>query len=305
MDIVWGYCRSMGEKSKIRGSSLSFFVWGGKCPPNAAIADKGTSPLSAIRRAPLCLLHPSPRPFFSAFPSPHRQTHPVLFNTPKIHQNGSKWNTCLAQTRNTFPPKIPGIAPRTQAVQASSRREKPFGLSRGVGKFVPHIQKISNAGPFFEECPILAVKRRDARCSCGSGVSVMAQGASNMASSFNKTIIIGRLGRDPEVRQGEKTEFANFSLCHSSTRDGKEVVQWHNIVAFGKQAQICSKYLRKGDLCCVEGHIDARSYEKNGERRTAHSIVLERVTFLSPQRRHEAVKESRLTANDFEEAFPY
>ena len=142
MDIVWGYCRSMGEKSKIRGSSLSFFCVGGKCPPNAAIADKGTSPLSAIRRAPLCLLHPSPRPFPSAFPSPHRQTHPVLFNTPKIHQNGSKWNTCLAQTRNTFPQKIPGIARRTQAVQASSRREKPFGLSRGMGEFVPHMQKI-------------------------------------------------------------------------------------------------------------------------------------------------------------------
>ena len=104
--------------------------------------------------------------------------------------------------------------------------------------------------------------------------------------SYNKTILIGRLGADPELKTGGKSDYANFSICNSSVdKEGREEVQWHRVKAFGKQAHLCKDYLHKGDLCCVEGRLDAHSCEKNGEKRIANSIILEKLTFLTPKRR--------------------
>ena len=106
------------------------------------------------------------------------------------------------------------------------------------------------------------------------------------SNSYNKTIIIGRLGQDPELKQGNKAQYTRFSVCHHSvSKEGQEEVQWHKICAFGKQASICRNYLHKGDLCCIEGHLDTRSYEKNGEKRISNTIVAEKITFLSTKRR--------------------
>ena len=106
---------------------------------------------------------------------------------------------------------------------------------------------------------------------------------------YNKTIIIGRLGADPEFRSGEKSDIANFSICNSTfDKDGNEDVQWHRIKAFGRQALLCRDHLRKGDLCCIEGRLDVHAYEKNGERRVANSIIVEKLTFLTPKRRPES-----------------
>ena len=108
------------------------------------------------------------------------------------------------------------------------------------------------------------------------------------SKSYNKTIIIGRLGADPELKTGGNSEFANFSICNAVVdKEGHEDVQWHRIKAFGKQAQLCKNYLHKGDLCCVEGRLDARSYMKNGEKRIANSIILEKLTFLTSRHRPE------------------
>ncbi len=105
---------------------------------------------------------------------------------------------------------------------------------------------------------------------------------------YNKTILIGRLGADPELKTGGKSDYANFSICNSTVdKEGHEEVQWHRIKAFGKQAHLCKDHLRKGDLCCVEGRLDARPYEKNGEKRIANAIILEKLTFLTPKRRSE------------------
>ena len=123
-----------------------------------------------------------------------------------------------------------------------------------------------------------------------------------MANTFNRTVIIGRLGRDPELKQGPKAEFARFSLSNASYHDGQEEVQWHTICAFGKQARVCHDYLHKGDLCCIEGRLDKRVYTRNGERFYAHSIIADRVTFLASKRREDvppAMEESALN-----EAFP-
>jgi single-strand DNA-binding protein len=74
-------------------------------------------------------------------------------------------------------------------------------------------------------------------------------------------------------------------------KDGKEEIQWHDLVAFGKQAILCHDYLHKGDLCCVEGRLDRSSYSKNGEEVFKTTIIVERMTFLSPSKRKETNNE--------------
>lgn len=114
-------------------------------------------------------------------------------------------------------------------------------------------------------------------------------------AAYNKTIIIGRLGCDPELHKGSDADYCNFTVCNSTLKDGVEDVQWHNIAAFGKQAKLCSDYLHKGDLCCIEGRIDRKEYEKDGETKYSAIIIAERITFLSSKRKNveesETVKE--------------
>ena len=105
-----------------------------------------------------------------------------------------------------------------------------------------------------------------------------------MANTFNKTILIGRLGRDPELHHTDKTDYVRFSICNSSIKNGEETVQFHNICAFGNQARLCHEYLHKGDLCCIEGRLDTSSYEKDGVKKYTQSVIAEHITFL-PSRR--------------------
>ncbi|MCL2326806.1 MAG: single-stranded DNA-binding protein [Proteobacteria bacterium] len=105
--------------------------------------------------------------------------------------------------------------------------------------------------------------------------------------SMSKAIIIGRLGRDPELKiTAGNLEITTFPMCsHVKKSGGREEAHWHNVTVFGKQANNCQKYLHKGALCCVEGRLETRSYEKEGKRHTTHGIVAERVTFLSSPRK--------------------
>lgn len=124
-----------------------------------------------------------------------------------------------------------------------------------------------------------------------------------MSKSLTKTFIIGRLGMDPELRQGNKTVFTRFSLADTSSfKNGQQQVQWHSICAFGKQAQYIHKNLHKGDLCCIEGHLNASPYEKNGERRINNSIIAEDITFLSSKRRTNEPRPSEPAAESFVDA---
>ncbi|MCP4684939.1 MAG: single-stranded DNA-binding protein [bacterium] len=86
--------------------------------------------------------------------------------------------------------------------------------------------------------------------------------------SVNKAILLGRLGKDPELRYTPSGKaVASFSLATSERwtgQDGQrnESTTWHNIVAWGKQAELIKEYLRKGREVYIEGRIDNRSYEK-------------------------------------------
>lgn len=103
---------------------------------------------------------------------------------------------------------------------------------------------------------------------------------------MNRVTLIGRLGQDPET-QDTKTGgiITKFSLATDDSyrdKDGNKVEQtdWHNIVAFGKQAEVLSKYLKKGDMLAIEGKVKYSSYEKDGIKMYYTNINLERFTFL-------------------------
>jgi single-strand DNA-binding protein len=105
---------------------------------------------------------------------------------------------------------------------------------------------------------------------------------------LNKVMIIGRLGRDPDIRytQGGKA-VANFSVATDSGRGDDKKTEWHKIVVWDKLADLCGKYLTKGRLVYVEGRIQTREYEKDGERRFSTEIVGYQVTFLGGGRDEE------------------
>jgi single-strand DNA-binding protein len=107
--------------------------------------------------------------------------------------------------------------------------------------------------------------------------------------SVNKVILIGRLGSDPETKTTEKTTIAKFSIA---TSNGKEKEpDWHNIVAFGKTAELVSKYLSKGSNVYIEGKLETRNWTNDaGEKRYATEVVAFNVTFLDSKPKEEAVE---------------
>lgn len=104
---------------------------------------------------------------------------------------------------------------------------------------------------------------------------------------LNKVILIGNLGKDPDVRATQNgMSVASLSLATTKKWNDKngqqqEKTQWHNIVVWGKMADNCGKYLKKGSKVYVEGEIDYRSYEKDGQTRYATDIVCSNIQFLS------------------------
>jgi single-strand DNA-binding protein len=106
-------------------------------------------------------------------------------------------------------------------------------------------------------------------------------------ASVNKVILIGNLGRDPELRYTQGGQgVANFTLATNERwkdKDGQnqERTEWHRIVVWGKQAENCAQYLQKGRSCYVEGRLQTREWEdKEGNKRQTTEIVAQNVTFL-------------------------
>ena len=105
--------------------------------------------------------------------------------------------------------------------------------------------------------------------------------------SVNIAIVVGNLGKDPEVRFTQSGRaVANFSVATSESWTGQdgnpqERTEWHNIVVWGKQAESCGQYLSKGRQVFVQGRIQNRSYEdKTGNTRYITEIIAQRVQFL-------------------------
>ncbi|HYR95936.1 MAG TPA: single-stranded DNA-binding protein [Candidatus Binatus sp.] len=105
--------------------------------------------------------------------------------------------------------------------------------------------------------------------------------------SLNKVMLIGNLGKDPEVRfTPTGRAVARFSLATSEVWNDaegqrQERTEWHNIVVWGKQAETCGQYLAKGRQVYIEGSIRSRQYDdKDGNRRYITEVNAQRVQFL-------------------------
>jgi single-strand DNA-binding protein len=103
---------------------------------------------------------------------------------------------------------------------------------------------------------------------------------------MNKALILGHLGKDPEIRNFESGKVANFSLATTERRkdkDGNRIdeTEWHKVSAWGKLAEIIEKYVKKGDQILIEGKIVTRSYEKEGEKRYSTEIIAREMKMIS------------------------
>ncbi len=106
--------------------------------------------------------------------------------------------------------------------------------------------------------------------------------------SVNKVILVGRLGRDPETRYtGGGQAVANFSMATDESYKDKngerqKRTEWHRITAWGKLAEICQQYLKKGTMVYIEGRIQSREWQdKEGQKRTSYDIVASVMRMLS------------------------
>ncbi|MFK7895074.1 MAG: single-stranded DNA-binding protein [Myxococcota bacterium] len=109
-------------------------------------------------------------------------------------------------------------------------------------------------------------------------------------AGVNKAILVGNLGRDPELRHTPNGQaVVNFTLATSETwtdKSGEKVerTEWHRIVVWGKTAEMCNQYLSKGRTVYVEGRIQTREWEdKEGAKRYTTEINANTVNFIGPR----------------------
>jgi single-strand DNA-binding protein len=108
--------------------------------------------------------------------------------------------------------------------------------------------------------------------------------------SVNKVILLGRLGKDPEMKYTPNgNAVCNFSIATSETWNDKsgqkqERTEWHRIVVWGKLAELCNQYLKKGREAFVEGKLQTRSWDGNdGQKRYTTEILADNVRFVGGQ----------------------
>ncbi|MFP4127973.1 MAG: single-stranded DNA-binding protein [Desulfonatronovibrio sp.] len=129
-----------------------------------------------------------------------------------------------------------------------------------------------------------------------------------MAGSMNKVILVGRLGQDPKLAYAASgVAVANFNIATDESftdRDGNknEKTEWHKIVVFAKQAELCSNYLSKGSLVLVEGSLQTRKWQdQQGNDRYTTEIKAQRVQFLDTRSQGQGSGQSYVQAPDQEE----
>jgi len=143
-------------------------------------------------------------------------------------------------------------------------------------------------------------------------------------SGINKVIILGRLGKDPDMKyQPNGNAIANFTVATSetwkdkATGEKKELTEWHRIVIFGKLAEICGEYLKKGAQVYLEGKNKTRKWQaQDGTDRYSTEIVCNEMQMLgkSQETQPKPVRESaesfqqgqqQQKAADFDDAIPF
>jgi len=144
-----------------------------------------------------------------------------------------------------------------------------------------------------------------------------------MAGTVNKVILIGHLGDDVKMHFFEGgNSIGRFSLAtnesYTNRQTGERVTNtdWHNIVVRNKLAEICEKYLTKGDKVYVEGRIKNRQYEVDGQKRYTTEIFAQEMTFLStkkeasntnetPQSVQKPIQQNTINTPEVEDDLPF
>lgn len=104
--------------------------------------------------------------------------------------------------------------------------------------------------------------------------------------SVNKVILIGNLGADPELKYTPSQRplcnlrIATTEVYKDKSGQRQEKTEWHRVTVWGDQAENCNKYLSKGRSVYVEGRLQTRSYDKDGQKHYATDVVADRVVFL-------------------------
>jgi single-strand DNA-binding protein len=104
--------------------------------------------------------------------------------------------------------------------------------------------------------------------------------------SVNKVILIGNLGADPELKYTPSQRplcnlrIATTEVYKDKSGQRQEKTEWHRVTVWGDQAENCNKYLAKGRSVYVEGRLQTRSYDKDGQKHYATDVVADRVVFL-------------------------
>jgi single-strand DNA-binding protein len=106
-------------------------------------------------------------------------------------------------------------------------------------------------------------------------------------ASFNKVILVGHLGKDPELRYvGQGNAVCNFSVATTEKRknrngDMEEVTTWFKVTAWGRQAELCNEYLAKGRQAYIEGRVTLETYtDREGQSRSSLAVNATDVKFL-------------------------
>ncbi len=117
-------------------------------------------------------------------------------------------------------------------------------------------------------------------------------------SSVNLVCIMGRVGKDPDLKQVNGKNVANFSVCTSIKKSsGDEIVEWHRIVAWEKQADICKKFLVKGKGVHIQGRLQTREWEKDGQKHYTTEIIANSVTF-TPGNKNDSDNHNQASQDD-------
>jgi len=119
---------------------------------------------------------------------------------------------------------------------------------------------------------------------------------------LNSVSLIGNLGRDPETKYSQAgTAVTNFSIATTekwkdkNSGEWQKKTEWHNIVSFGRLAEICGEYLKKGSQVYIGGKIQTDTWEKNGEKRYTTKIIANEMKMLGSRPESQPVRQKSFT----------
>ena len=106
---------------------------------------------------------------------------------------------------------------------------------------------------------------------------------------MNIVILTGNLGRDPELRYTQSgTTIANMNIATTERYKGEAQTEWHRLVAFGNTAEFAGNYLKKGSKVGIQGKIQTRQWEKDGQKQYTTEIVVDKLEFLDSKPKQES-----------------